>query len=198
MNEKKTQTHSLSCSQLMFEETVQDELRWRSLRCIQYGVPRVSVVLPGSALLFFFSFSFPFPDVPKTYCSTSVCQVLRNQTYKKSEACHPIVGRVIPLSPTIFLSPCKFSTRTRKSLYNSRLYAQNPVFEIVHQESVKVYLHMYKKNVQQNSLCAAFCVTKDIPILTGSRQRFLSPGKFSTMQCTVFYTLQLKLMYRAY
>ena len=30
--------------------------------------------------------------------------------------------------------------------------------------SLKVYLHMYNENVQQNPLCAASCVTKDIPI----------------------------------
>ena len=52
---------------------------------------------------------------------------------------------------------------------SSILYAQNLAFEIVHQQSVKVYLHMYNKNVQQNPLyicgiCAAFCVTKDLPI----------------------------------
>ena len=28
------------------------------------------------------------------------------------------------------------------SYYNNRLYAQNPVFEIVHDESVKAYLHI--------------------------------------------------------
>ena len=27
-------------------------------------------------------------------------------------------------------------------MYSSRLYAKNPVFEFVHEESVKVYLHM--------------------------------------------------------
>ena len=32
----------------------------------------------------------------------------------------------------------------------NRLYAQNPVFEIVREESVKVYLHMHNGNVQQN------------------------------------------------
>ena len=37
-------------------------------------------------------------------------------------------------------------------MYSSinRLYAQNPVFEIVREESVKVYLHMYNGDVQQN------------------------------------------------
>ena len=54
-------------------------------------------------------------------------------------------------SPTI-LSRCKFSTPTSTPLYSSinRLYAQNPVFEIVHDESVKFYPHMYNGNVQQN------------------------------------------------
>ena len=49
-------------------------------------------------------------------------------------------------------------------LYSSikRLYAQNPVFEVVHDESVKVYLHMYNGNVQQNPLCVESCVTKEI------------------------------------
>ena len=48
---------------------------------------------------------------------------------------------------------------------------------------------LYNQNVQQNSLCAASCVTPSLP---GSRLRFLSPGKSSTVQCTVFDTLQPK------
>ena len=49
---------------------------------------------------------------------------------------------------------------SRTLLYSSniRRYPQNPVFEIVH-ESVKVYLHMYNGNVQQNPLCIESCVT---------------------------------------
>ena len=45
-------------------------------------------------------------------------------------------------------------------LYSStnRLYAQNPVFEIVREESVKVYLHMYNGNVQQNLQRVESCV----------------------------------------
>ena len=40
-------------------------------------------------------------------------------------------------------------------------HAQNPVFEIVHGESVIVYLHLYSGNVQQNPLCVEYsCVTK--------------------------------------
>ena len=61
-----------------------------------------------------------------------------------------------------FLSRCKFSTPTSTLLHSSiiRLYPQNPVFTIVHDESVKVYLPMYNGNVQQNPLCVESCVTK--------------------------------------
>ena len=46
----------------------------------------------------------------------------------------------------------------------NRLYAQNAVFEIVREESVKVYLHMHNGNVQQNPPCVESCVTKEISI----------------------------------
>ena len=51
-------------------------------------------------------------------------------------------------------------------MHSSRLYAKNPVFEIVHEESVKVYhLHiMYNGNIQQNSLCVEFCATEEFKI----------------------------------
>ena len=59
---------------------------------------------------------------------------------------------------------CKFSTPTSTSLYRdiNTLYAQNPVFEVLHDESVNVYPHMYNGNVQQNPLCVESCVTKGI------------------------------------
>ena len=38
---------------------------------------------------------------------------------------------------------CKFSNLMNTLMYSSRLYAKNPVFEIVHEESVKVYLHIH-------------------------------------------------------
>ena len=44
------------------------------------------------------------------------------------------------------------------------LYAQNPVFEIVQDENVKVYLHMYNGNVQQNPLRVKPCVTEEFSI----------------------------------
>ena len=51
------------------------------------------------------------------------------------------------------------------TMYSSRIYAKNPVFEIVHEESVKVYrLHMYNGNIQQNSLCVKSCVTEEFNI----------------------------------
>ena len=56
---------------------------------------------------------------------------------------------------------------TSTPLYSSinRLYAQNPVFEIVCDESVKVYLHiMHNGNAQQNPLCVESCVTKKFSI----------------------------------
>ena len=85
-------------------------------------------------------------------------------TYVQREcSAQPSVGRtlcdwgVFHLSSVLandFLSPCKFSALTSTPLYSStptitslysginRLYAQNPVFEIVHSESVKAYLHI--------------------------------------------------------
>ena len=80
-----------------------------------------------------------------------------------------ILSQIFPISPwfspTIFYRDAnKFSTPTCTPLYSSinRLYAQkNPVFEIVREESVKVYLHMYNGNVQQNPLYAQYCVTKE-------------------------------------
>ena len=61
-----------------------------------------------------------------------------------------------------FLSICNFSTPTSTLLYSSiiRLYLPNPVFKIVHDKSVKVYLPMYNGNFQQNPLCVESCVIK--------------------------------------
>ena len=71
-------------------------------------------------------------------------------------------------SPAFFLTRCKFCTPTSTSLYSgiNTLNAQNPVFEIVHDESVKVYPHMYYRN---------------FPCFLGCRQRFLIPMQ---IQCS--------------
>ena len=65
-----------------------------------------------------------------------------------------------------FLSRCNFSTPSSTHLYSSinRLYAQNPVFAFVHDESVKVYLHMFNGNVKQNPLCVESCVSEEFSI----------------------------------
>ena len=68
-----------------------------------------------------------------------------------------------PGSRLRFFIKMKFSTLSSTLLYTSiiRLYPQNPVFKIVHDESVKVYLlPRYNGNVQQNPLCVESCVTK--------------------------------------
>ena len=58
------------------------------------------------------------------------------------------------------------SLPTSTPFYSSinRLYAQNPGFEIIREESVKVYLHMHNGNVQQNPLCVESCVTNGFSI----------------------------------
>ena len=67
----------------------------------------------------------------------------------RASSCHKESSHPSPVLACDFLSRGKFSTHTSTPLYSSinRLYAQNPVFEIVHDESVKVYLHMYNGNV---------------------------------------------------
>ena len=74
-------------------------------------------------------------------------------------------------------------------MYSSRLYAKSPVFEIVHEESVKVYhldLHKYTGNIQQNSLCVESCVTEEFDI----SPRY-SPAFFhrDAMCCTSFVSI---------
>ena len=80
--------------------------------------------------------------------------------------CHQESSHLAPLLAYDFLSRCKFSTPTSTLLYSSiiRLYPQNPVFKIVHDKSVKVYLPMYNGNVQQNPLCVESCVTKNFSL----------------------------------
>ena len=91
------------------------------------------------------------------------------------------------LSPVLgydFLSRCKFSTPTINStlLYSSinRLYAQNPVFEIVREESVKVYLHIYNGNVQQNPLGVESCVINGAPRIWAEKNIFCAQNTDET------------------
>ena len=57
--------------------------------------------------------------------------------------------------------------------------------EIVHEQSVMVYLHTYNRNVQQNLFCAGLYVTNDLP---------LSP-RFSS---TIFYRDANSVLLRAH
>ena len=67
------------------------------------------------------------------------------EPFRCAASCHnesPHLSQVLAYD---FLSRCKFSTPTSTPLYSSinRLYAQNPAFEIVREESVKFYLHRH-------------------------------------------------------
>ena len=89
---------------------------------------------------------------------------------------------------TLALADAPIILFTRYSSIN-RLYAKIPVFEIVHEESVKVYhLHMYNGNIQQNYLCICVesCVTEEFHI----SPRF-SPAFFhrDAMCCTSFVNI---------
>ena len=60
-------------------------------------------------------------------------------------SCHLESSHLSPVLAYGFLSRCKSSNPTSTPLYSSitRIYAQNLLFEIVHGESVKVYLHIH-------------------------------------------------------
>ena len=78
---------------------------------------------------------------------------------------------------------CKFSTPTSTSFYSGidTLYGQNPVFDVVHDESVKVYPHMYNGNVQQNPLCVESCVTKKFSMSPRFLASFFYPDAKSVL-----------------
>ena len=90
-------------------------------------------------------------------------------------------------SPTFFYRDPN-SVPTSTPFYSSinRLYAQNPGFEIVREESMKVYLHMHNRNVQQNPLCVESCVTNGFSISPR-----LSPTMFDPDANSVLLRAQL-------
>ena len=85
--------------------------------------------------------------------------------------------------PTIFYRDANSVPTSTRFFYSSvnRLYAQNLVFEIVREESVKVYLHMHKGNVQQNPPCVESCVTKEISISPQLSQTMFDPDANSVL-----------------
>ena len=87
-------------------------------------------------------------------------------------------------------------------LYVMAIHQQNPVFKIVHNKSVKVYLPMCNGNVQQNPLCVESCVTKKFsmsPLFSSTifdpdanlvlLRAHLCPAVFYAQKtpCTIFY-----------
>ena len=83
---------------------------------------------------------------------------------------HPVTQRILTPLPgsrlRFFIAMQIQYVPTSTPFYSSinRLCAQNPVFAIVREESVRVYLHMHNGNVQQNPLCVEPCVTNGFPI----------------------------------
>ena len=140
------------------------------------------------------------------YAQNPALEIVDQQEKRECLSTHTCTNRMFSrtktlyaqhLSPVLaydFLSRCKFSSLASTPLYSSinRLYAQNPVFEIVRWESVKVYLHihMYNGNIQQNPLCVEFCVTIShlSPFLACV---FSSRCKFTTLTSTPLYSSRL-------
>ena len=102
--------------------------------------------------------------------STHVQQECSAEPFMRSILCHKESSYISPVLTYNLVSPrCKFSTLTSTPLYSSRLYAQNPALKIIHQQSVKVYLHTYRGNVQQKQHPVSLRI---FPSLPGSRLRF--------------------------
>ena len=55
------------------------------------------------------------------------------------------------------------------------------MFAMVDDESVKVYLHMYNGNVQQNHLCVESCVTKEFSISSRFSPTIFDPDANSNL-----------------
>ena len=103
---------------------------------------------------------------------------------------HPVTTNLSTsprFSPTIFYRDAN-SVPTSTPFYSSinRLYAQNTGFEIVREESVKVYLHMHNGDVQQNPLCAESRVTNGFSIPPQ-----LSPTMFDPDASSVLFRAHL-------
>ena len=68
------------------------------------------------------------------------------------------------------------------------------MFEIVHDESVKVYLHMYNGDVQQNPLCVESCVTKEFSMSPRFSSTIFDPDANSVLLhlCTAVDSMRRK------
>ena len=106
-------------------------------------------------------------------------------------------------SPTIFYRDAN-SVHTSTTFYSSinRLYAQNPGFEIVREESVKVYPHMHNRNVEQNPLCVESCVTNEFSISPRLSPTMFDPDANSVLLqahlCTAVFHMQRSLCWKLF
>ena len=118
------------------------------------------------------------------------CSRKREGLYTRNVQQNPICAAPCNTNPVLLLN----ST----SLYSgiNTLYAQNRVFEIVHDESVKAYLRMYIENVQQNPLCVKPCVTKKFSMSPRFSPAFFYPDANSVLLrahlCTAVDTMRRK------
>ena len=92
----------------------------------------------------------------------------------------PQAGNIAQLPAAYFLhSRSLINSRVGQSdELSSMVRTSRAVFETVHDESVKVYRHMYNGNVQQKPLCVESCVSKDF---------FMSPFPSSTVKSNFAY-----------
>ena len=113
------------------------------------------------------------------------------------------VTKELSISPPVlaykFLSRRKFSTRTSTHPCTAAVDSMRrtlSVFEIVHQESVKGSSTHVQRESPADPLCAASCVTTDIPISPRfSPTIFYRQANSARYKWTVFYTLQPRLMH---
>ena len=107
-------------------------------------------------------------------CSSAEREVylhMYNGNVQPNPSCAILSQRILTPLPgsrlRFFIAMQINSVPTSTPFYSSinRLYAQNPGFETVREESVKVYLHiMHNGNVQQNPPCIESCVTSGFSI----------------------------------
>ena len=69
--------------------------------------------------------------------------------------CPGVVLNTVRETPTLILK--KTSRLTQAVLVSEGIFCAARCCVIFHRQSMKVYLHMFNRNVQQNLLCAAFC-----------------------------------------
>ena len=140
-----------------------------------------------------------FEIVREESVKRSIYTNMHNGNIQQNPLCvESCVTKDFPISPR--LSPTVFDRDANSVLLRARLCTavesmrRKPCVRNCSREREG----LYNRNVQQNPLRAASCVTKDIPISPRfSPTSFYPPCKSSTVQCTIFYTLQPKLMHPA-